>query len=231
MNARIVDVDLENYRAIPRACRATVFWEFDHDDPSVNARFQKEEWFSSTMLEWGPCGKLALAHGSAREPATTTIELEPPEDERTDAVDRPDHRPDDRDAAADPSGIGFAQYAPPPLFARRLAYVVGSSTSEDALFLAYVFVEEEHRGQGVGSALIRHVARAAADRGYGALEAIGDRRSQEEWVLPVTFLAANGFRVVVDDERFPLLRRDIRERIEPRVAGATVALPGSEPSV
>ena len=46
MNARIVDVDLENYRAIPRACRATVFWEFDHDDPSMNARFQKEEWFS-----------------------------------------------------------------------------------------------------------------------------------------------------------------------------------------
>jgi hypothetical protein len=79
--------------------------------------------------------------------------------------------------------------------------------------------------------LIRHVARAAADRGFGALETIGDRRSGTGWVLPVTFLAANGFRVLVDDERFPLLRLDIRERVEPRVAGATAALPRSQPPV
>jgi len=47
------------------------------------------------------------------------------------------------------------------------------------------------------------------------VEAIGDRRSDgKEWVLPVTFLAANGFRVVRDDERHPLLRLDLRGREE-----------------
>src|SRR4051794_5506941 len=59
MPVRILDVDLENFRLIPRECRDVLFWEMDHEDPQVPGRFQKEEWFSSTLLEWGPCGKLA----------------------------------------------------------------------------------------------------------------------------------------------------------------------------
>jgi len=200
--ARIVDVDLENFHRIPRDCRQTVFWELDRDDRDVNPRFQKEEWFSSTLLEWGPCGKLVL------DPGDGPVDI----------------------TADEPPGIGFAQYAPHPLFPRRLAFPAGAAAAQDALYLAYVYLEEDHREQGLGSALVRDVARAAADRGYAALEALGDRRWEGDWVLPVTFLAANGFRVVEDDERYPLLRLDIRDRAEPLRAEAVVAVPEPGPA-
>jgi GNAT superfamily N-acetyltransferase len=195
----IVDVDLENFHRIPRDCRATVFWEMEREDPQVSARFQKEEWFSSTLLEWGPCGKLLL----------------------------------DGDVVAleeDPPGVGFAEYAPVTLFPRRLEFPSGHAASiGDAIYLAYCYVEEGHRGRGLGTALIRDVARAAVDRGYRAVEAIGDRAWRGGWVIPVTFLAANGFHVVRDDERYPLLRLDLRARMAPLEEQAAAALPVSTP--
>jgi len=190
---RIVDVDLENFHRIPRECRATVFWEMEREYPEVGAGFQKEEWFSSTLLEWGPCGKLLL---------------------------------DGEEPGGEPAGVGFAEYAPVTLFPRRLAFSTGEAASvEDAVYLAYCYVEEGHRGEGLGTALVRDVARAAVDRGYRAVEAIGDRAWDGGWVIPVTFLAANGFRVVEDDERFPLLRLDLRDRTAVLEERAVAALP------
>jgi GNAT superfamily N-acetyltransferase len=197
MASRIVDVDLENFHLVPRDCRATVYWEMEQVDPDVNARFQKEEWLSATLLEWGRCGKLLVAEDGAG------IEAE---------------------------GVGFAEYAPPTLFDRLQEFPTGRDASDDAVYLAYVYVEDGWRGQGLGSALLRAVARDAVDRGYAAVEAIGDRRSQSRaWVLPVTFLAANGFRVVRDDERHPLLRLDLRGREETLVNLTEQQLPAFEP--
>jgi len=182
-------VDLENFHLVPRDCRATVFWEMEQVDPEVNARFQKEEWLSATLLEWGRCGKLLVG--------------------------------DDGPEAAETEGLGFAEYAPPTLFDRLHRYPAGEDASDDAVYLAYVYVEDGWRGQGLGSALLRAVARDAVDRGYAAVEAIGDRRAEnKDWVLPVTFLAANGFRVVRDDDRHPLLRLDLRGR-EDRLVNLT----------
>jgi GNAT superfamily N-acetyltransferase len=195
MAVRIVDVDLENFRRIPRECRDALFWEMDHDDPAVHARFQKEEWFSSTLLEWGPCGKLAT---EGIEPAEVADE-----------------------------GSGFAEFAPATLFPRLRRFPAGEAASlVDAVYLAYCYVVEGHRGRGLGTALVRDVARAAVDRGYAAVEALGDRTSDGGWVIPVAFLAANGFVVVRDDDRFPLLRLDLRSResaIASRVAEAVPA--------
>jgi len=180
MASRILDVDLENFHLVPREARATVFWEMEHFDPEVNARFQKEEWLSSTLLEWGRCGKLLLAEDGA---------------------------------GMETEGIGFAEYAPPTLFARLQDFAAAQDASDDAVYLAYVYVEDGWRGQGLGSVLLRAVARDAVDRGYAAVEALGDRKPRgRDWVLPVTFLGANGFRVVRDDERHPLLRLDLRGR-------------------
>lgn len=58
MTQRIVDVTLENLFSAPAEVLEAVFWELGDDDPPADPRFQKEEWFSSTLLEWGPCGKL-----------------------------------------------------------------------------------------------------------------------------------------------------------------------------
>lgn len=176
MRDGIVDVDLENFHLVPKACLNSVFWELTETDPDVDPRFEKEEWFSSTLLEWGRCGKLVVEDGEA---------------------------------------MAFAQYAPATLFPRLAVYPVANATLRDAVFLSYCFVVEGQRGRGLGSELVRAVARDLVDRGYRAVEAVGDRAWDGSWVLPVTFLAANDFAVVRDDPRFPLLRLDLRSVREP----------------
>jgi GNAT superfamily N-acetyltransferase len=222
---RIVDVDLENFHRIPGECRATLYWEMDHDDPEVNPGFQKEEWFSSTLLEWGSCGKLLVSDadaarlpGSEPEGSGDVAALE------LAVIDHPSSSAGARQPAGD-DGAGFAEYAPATLFPRLQRFPTGAAaTAVDAVYLAYCYVIEERRGQGLGSALVREVARAAVDRGYRAVEALGDRAWDGGWVIPVSFLAANGFTVVRDDERFPLLRLDLRSRDEAPLEGSRAAV-------
>jgi hypothetical protein len=171
---RVVDVTLENLSAAPNEILDSVFWELDVDSP-VDPRFEKEEWFSSTLLEWGRCGKLVV---------------------------------DGEDALA------FAQYAPATLFPRLATFRCGA-VSRDAIYLSYCFVVEPRRGEGLGTHVVRSVARDLADRGYRAVEALGDLSWNGSWVLPAAFLGANGFVVVREDPRFPLMRLDLRAALEP----------------
>jgi GNAT superfamily N-acetyltransferase len=41
---------------------------------------------------------------------------------------------------------------------------------QPSIYLEDIFVRPEHRGRGIGKALLRHVARLAVDRGCGRLE-------------------------------------------------------------
>lgn len=68
MTRRLVNITLDNLGDLPRRCRSCVFWELDpvssdravHDgDPGL----EKEAWVSSTLLEWGSCGKLVQVDG------------------------------------------------------------------------------------------------------------------------------------------------------------------------
>jgi len=176
MRVRIVDVDLESFPLLPKPCLASVYWELTEEVDPSDAPFHKEEWFSSTLLEWGRCGKLAVAEGA---------------------------------------GVAFAEYAPATLFPRLREFAAARDTSPDAVYLSYCYVVEGRRGEGLGSELIREVARDVVERGYRAVEAIGDRAWDGSWVLPLPFLAANGFVVVRDHHRYPLLRLDVHERRAP----------------
>jgi GNAT superfamily N-acetyltransferase len=175
MSRRVVDVTLENLFTAPPEVLDTVYWELDVDSP-VEPRFEKEEWFSSTLLEWGPCGKLVVEEGRA---------------------------------------LSFAQYAPAALFPRVASFAAGA-VSADAAYLSYCYVVDSRRGEGLGTYLVRVVARELADRGYRAVEALGDHRWDGSWVLPAPFLAAAGFHVFREDPRYPLMRLDLRDAIEPR---------------
>jgi GNAT superfamily N-acetyltransferase len=187
VTARFVDVTLDNLRSAPPECLESVFWELADACPPEDARFHKEEWFSSTLLEWGTCGKLFL---------------DPP-DERSQA---------------------FAQYAPGPYFPRLAGYRCGE-VSDDAAYLSYCYVVGTQRGTGLGSRLVRTVARELVDRGYRAVEAIGDRDCRDGWVLPAPFLSANGFRVLREDPRFPLMRLDLRVTVGASAHSEAAALP------
>lgn len=58
MKPVVVDVDLINLHRAPKECLTSVFWEIDEESENLDPFFHKEEWFSSTLLDWGRCGKL-----------------------------------------------------------------------------------------------------------------------------------------------------------------------------
>ncbi|HEX2025076.1 MAG TPA: GNAT family N-acetyltransferase [Actinomycetota bacterium] len=186
MARRLVDVTLENLRQAPPETLRTVYWELDVDEPAVEPEFEKEEWFSGVLLEWGSCGKLAL------------------ED--------------------DLGAVAFAQFAPPRFFPRLGRFRAGR-VSSDAVYLSYCYVVDRRRGFGVGTQLVRTIARDLVERGILAVEAIGDRAWTEGWVLPAPFLGAAGFEVLREDPRFPLMRLDLRTAILPEEAAEAAAAP------
>lgn len=69
MTRRLVSVTLDNLDDLPKRCRRCVFWELE---PVSHARaaevgdpaLEKEAWISSTLLEWGSCGKIAYVDGA-----------------------------------------------------------------------------------------------------------------------------------------------------------------------
>jgi GNAT superfamily N-acetyltransferase len=191
MSRLVVDVSLENLCRAPPGALSAVYWELDVDNPSVDAEFEKEEWFSAVLLEWGTCGKMAL------------------ED--------------------DLGAVSFAEYAPPSFFPRLGRFRAGR-VSADAVYLSYCYVIDRRRGFGLGTELVRAVARDLVDRGVWAVEAIGDRAWTEGWVLPAPFLSATGFQVVREDPRYPLMRLDLRTAVAPReeavAAGVPLPAPG-----
>ena len=125
----------------------------------------------------------------------------------------------------------FAEYAPPTLFPRLGRFPAGK-VSSDAVYLAYCYVVDGERGRGLGTQLVRAVAGDLVDRGYDAIEALADRDWAGGWILPAPFLGANGFSVVREDPRFPLMRLDLRATAAPQEATerASVALPAAMPA-
>lgn len=184
MGRRIVDVTLDNLDQIPVEPLNAVFWELS-EPPSVEPRFEKEEWFSGVLLEWGPCAKLLVD---------------------------------------DAEYVGFAEYAPGAMFPRLGNFRCGQ-VSGDAVYLSYCYVAQHRRGRGLGTELVRAVAAEVLERGFRAVEALGDRSWSSGWVLPTGFLARNGFGVLRDDPRYPLMRLDLETAIAPRRAVRTAASP------
>lgn len=63
MSRRLVNITLDNLEDLPTRCRGCVFWELDpvsmqRAEDAGDPALEKEAWISSTLLEWGSCGKL-----------------------------------------------------------------------------------------------------------------------------------------------------------------------------
>lgn len=68
MSRRIANITLDNLDDLPSRCRRCVFWELDpihadRSDASGDPGLEKEAWLSSTLLDWGGCGKLVFVDG------------------------------------------------------------------------------------------------------------------------------------------------------------------------
>ncbi|WP_110180833.1 GNAT family N-acetyltransferase [Nocardioides solisilvae] len=111
--------------------------------------------------------------------------------------------------------VGAALYAPP-------AYLPGASdlptapAGPDAVLLAQLWVDDEHRGGGLGRMLVQGVARDLVPRGFAAVEAFGDTRDlprdglARDCVLPAAFLGAVGFRTQRAHGTTPRMRMELR---------------------
>ena len=69
----------------------------------------------------------------------------------------------------------------------------------------------EARGLGHAAALVRAVCDDLAGRGFAAVEAYPERNTRPDATSAATpeFWLAAGFRLAVDDERFPVVRREL----------------------
>ncbi len=101
--------------------------------------------------------------------------------------------------------VGYMQFSPPEMIP-TIRYYEGR-VSEDALFIACLIVSPNHRGKGIGSALLEFSIEVAKQRGFRALETFAYRRNDAP-SSPVDFFLKRGFHIVRDGE-FPLMRRDI----------------------
>jgi hypothetical protein len=68
VSRRLVNVTLDNLDDLPWRCRRCVFWELDpvgrgRTEEAGDPGLEKEAWISSTLLEWGSCGKLIYVDG------------------------------------------------------------------------------------------------------------------------------------------------------------------------
>lgn len=82
-------------------------------------------------------------------------------------------------------------------------------TSDDALVLATAWIDSDLRGRGHGRLLVQAALREALRQDLRAVEAYGDRRAREwDCVVPVAWLLHEGFEVVAEHPRYPLLRID-----------------------
>lgn len=64
MGRRVAALTLDTLSDLPDPCRRCVIWELDavagrRAAEAVDTAFEKEVWVSSTLLEWGSCGRVA----------------------------------------------------------------------------------------------------------------------------------------------------------------------------
>ncbi|BAG20520.1 GNAT family N-acetyltransferase [Streptomyces griseus] len=105
---------------------------------------------------------------------------------------------------------GFVLYAPPAYVPRSTAFPT-SPVSPDAVQLITGLIVPAYQGQGLGRVLVQTVAKDVLRRGFKAIEAFGDTRSEQATcVLPAEHLLAVGFKTVRPHPVHPRLRLDLR---------------------
>lgn len=106
--------------------------------------------------------------------------------------------------------VGYALYAPPAFVPRSSSFPT-SPIGADAIQLVTARVIPEARGRGLGRTLVQWAAGNLRRRGYRALEAFADARSDDpSCLVSAEFLLRVGFKTIRPHHHWPRLRLDLR---------------------
>lgn len=107
--------------------------------------------------------------------------------------------------------IGFIQYAPARFFQRTNEYVAGPP-SEDAVFLACLYIDsKEARRKGFGTAILKSFLAELEQRKFKAAETFARKSSSDNPSGPLSFYLRKGFNIIRDKNDFPLVRFEFWE--------------------
>ncbi len=104
---------------------------------------------------------------------------------------------------------GFVMYGPAKYFPKSGLYPAGP-VSKDAIFLSCLYVTPEAREKGLGKRLLNAVEKTSIKREFVAIEALASRDQQRPPLVPLDFFSKEGFYILRDDRRHPLVRMDIK---------------------
>jgi len=116
----------------------------------------------------------------------------------------------------DGKAMGYAQYAPPPLFSNVMEYAQSvSPPSRDAVLISCLYVIPEYQRRGLGKILLQKVIKNIGENGNRAIETYARDDSSDNCSGPTRFYLENGFTLVTTKKweraTFSLLRLKLTE--------------------
>lgn len=110
--------------------------------------------------------------------------------------------------------VGYAQFAPVEYLPAIKDHPLGL-VSPDAVLLSCLFIANPRlRKKGLGTRLLKAVIAELKKRGVKALETIARKGNPENPSGPAEFYLKAGFKVLMDDKEYPLLRFDILNPVQ-----------------
>lgn len=108
----------------------------------------------------------------------------------------------------DNEAVAFAQYGPAE-FWQGINNFSACHVSEDAIFLACLYVLPYAQGRGLGKVLLQSIEASLIKKRVKAIEVLTTRDDHHP-PGPIEFYLQNGFRIEREDPRFPLLRLELK---------------------
>lgn len=175
----IMDINELNLQDIPQPCRGCVYWEFPQDFEKAKEDPSKKPELELKKKKW--------FEQAMKEFGTCGKIIY--------FMDKP---------------IAYAQYAPSARFPNVTEYEskpVGI-LEDGVVFLSCLFIaDEELRGKGLASRLLRNVVDELKRRGFRAIETFARRSEANNPSGPMEFYIKNGFHVKDNtNPEFPLMR-------------------------
>lgn len=104
--------------------------------------------------------------------------------------------------------VGFMHYAPPRFFPNVKEYESGPP-SDDAVFIACLYIVQDVRGNGYGSTLLKELITELRRGGYKAVETFARKSSANNPSGPLKLYLKHEFSVRTEKDDFPLVRLEL----------------------